>query len=107
MKAKKNRKLTAEPIPSTGIRGLDCPALFKVRFDVSRKNISCFIGAKSLSKKLARKPSRPTHCGRKSTPKKAPSKPKAPVAKGAGKEVKRDGSPDIVREASNMILSKI
>lgn len=47
-----------EPFPPLSNCGIDTPELIKFKFEISKDNISCFIGKSKVSKRVCRKTSR-------------------------------------------------
>ena len=105
MRTKKQGKNAVEGAQPPRMRG-GRPSPFKVKFDASITNISCFIDAKKSALKLNRKksyslsPSK--HSVSKGKNRQQESLKLAPVA-----AERRENSPDIVRESSNSILASI
>ena len=108
MRTKKNRRNRGESPYRARLWDITGPALFKIKFDTSKKNISCFISDNNPYTSLARKKSHSFSQAKKSSSKNRCSNQKNDKTDSKGSlPKKRDPSPDIILECSNTILSKI
>lgn len=108
MKNKTSRKKGVQKSPK-GLRiKFQAPSLPKFKFNLSKDNLSCFIGSSRPCSRFCRKNSRSLYESTFTEPLiKGNSRRKAVDQKQEKEERKFEGSPDLLRQLPNTIISRI